>query len=48
MQVLILFLVVCFFIGATDWGRWVRRRPALLLAFTFVVSASFYSLRVVL
>jgi hypothetical protein len=48
MQVFVAFLILCFGLGGTRIGRPFRDRQALFLALTFVVAASFYSLRVVL
>jgi hypothetical protein len=48
VQVLIAFLFVCFFVGGTTVGRPVRRHPIILLAFSSIVAASYYMLRVVL
>jgi len=48
VQVLIGFLFVCFFIGGTAAGRPVRQRPIIMLAFSAIVAASYYMLRVVL
>ena len=48
MQVFVAFLIISFLLGHARLGRGVRERPILLLGFTTVVAASFYSLRVVL
>jgi hypothetical protein len=48
MQVFVAFVIISFVVGHAGVGRRVRERPVLLLGFTTVVAASFYSLRVVL
>lgn len=48
MNVLILFLALCFWLGGSRWSGSVRNRPILLLGLATVFAASFYSLRVVL
>ncbi len=47
MQVLVFLLVTAIVLGGSRRGAFVRHRPWLLLAFTFVVAVSFYSLRIV-
>lgn len=48
MQFFIGFLVLMFVLGGTGAGRILRDRPVILLCFSTLAAASFYSLRVVL
>jgi hypothetical protein len=47
MKVLLAFLIVAFLLGGSRFGRRVRERPVVLLAFCTVVAASYYSLQVI-
>lgn len=48
MNVLIVFLLVCFVVGGSNIGQRFRVQPWWLLGFAALTAASFYSLRVVL
>ena len=47
MRVFLLFMLSVFVAAGTRLGPRLDRRPILLIAFAFVVAASFYTLRVI-
>lgn len=48
MKMLVAFMLICFLIGGTEAGRWVRERPLVIAAFSTLTAASYWSFRVVL